>query len=146
MSFGNNNSFGIQIDNNENMDIEESLPSQSTSLLTSLITSKINTSLFNLFFILNSKLKQNVKRIFFYIKNSFSDENLEKKLKFGLTLIKIENNLKLLLETYKYFNNKNLYNNFYKWKFISKKMNLFEKIEPNLNEKYKKKLNEKTNY
>ena len=114
MSFGNNNSFGIQIDNNENMDIEESLPSQSTSLLTSLITSKINTSLFNLFFILNSKLKQNVKRIFFYIKNSFSDENLEKKLKFGLTLIKIENNLKLLLETYKYFNNKNLYNNFYK--------------------------------
>ena len=122
MSFGNNNSFGIQIDNNENMDIEESLPSQSTSLLTSLITSKINTSLFNLFFILNSKLKQNVKRIFFYIKNSFSDENLEKKLKFGLTLIKIENNLKLLIETYKYFNNKNLYNNFYKWKFISKKM------------------------
>ncbi len=35
MPFGNNNSFGIQIDNNENMDIEESLPSQSTSLLTS---------------------------------------------------------------------------------------------------------------
>ena len=131
MSFCNNDSFGIQIENNNNMDVDE--PSKSSYLLTSLITSKINTSLYNLIFILESKLKQNIKRVFFNIRNSSSDENLEKKINdFFMKIQKLKNDNKDLADLEFLMNDELIKNSETDRKLNSRRLNDFiEKIDNN---------------
>ena len=68
----------------------------------------------------------------------------EEKLKSGIILSKINNSLKLFIDTYSFYHKNRLSDSFSKWNFISQSKKNLENLEPKITEKLNKKLNEKT--
>ena len=150
-------SFGIQIQEDEkiNTDIQEQIkyirkfnkfsPNLESEIIPDLIEIKIKSNLYNLIKICENKLSQNTEKLLFTkIYNNNYMLSPEEKLKSGIIMSKINNSLKLFIETYSYYHKNRLIDTLTKWNFISQTIKSIENLEPKIAEKFNKKLNEKT--